>query len=94
MKFSFDAYQNVTSTLNQMQNVIEASTSCFQKWSFNCKSDYRIRMYYVHSRIATNKKGTVRTVIINMNDSVNNFYQKNKIFCKLVVLKRIFNIRT
>ena len=47
-----------TSTLNQMQNVIKAATSCSQKWSFNCKSDYRIRTYYVHSRISTNKKGT------------------------------------
>ena len=27
-----------SSTLNQMQNVIEASTSCSQKWLFNCVS--------------------------------------------------------
>ena len=27
-----------SSTLNQIQNVIEASTSCSQKWLFNCES--------------------------------------------------------
>ena len=31
-------FQVDNSTLNQMQNVIEASTSCSQKWLFNCVS--------------------------------------------------------
>ena len=31
-------FQIDNSTLNQMQNVIETSTSCSQKWLFSCKS--------------------------------------------------------
>ena len=31
-------FQNDSSTQNQIQNVIDASTSCSQKWLFNCKS--------------------------------------------------------
>ena len=31
-------FQVDNSSLNQMQNTIETSTSCFQKWLFSCKS--------------------------------------------------------
>ena len=34
--FQSDVYID-GSALNQIQNVIDASTSCSQKWSFNCK---------------------------------------------------------
>ena len=36
--FQSEPFQIDSSTLNQMQSVIEASTSCSQKWLFNCKS--------------------------------------------------------
>ena len=36
--FQSPDFQIDNSTLNQMQSVIDASTSCSQKWVFNCKS--------------------------------------------------------
>ena len=36
--FQSPDFQIDNSTLNQMQSVIDASTSCSQKWAFNCKS--------------------------------------------------------